>query len=119
MTKIRAQRTNTILYCRRWQPTVAFYRDVLGLEVHQATDWLVEFRLTADSFVSIADERRATIRSNSGAGLTLAWQVADMTAVHDELMAKAIEVGPIQVRWGARVCYLHDPEGHRIELWSY
>lgn len=118
MSAIRVQRINTILYCRRWRPTVAFYRDVLGLEVHQATDWIVEFKLTADSFVSIADERRATIRSDGGAGLTLTWQVADVVSLHDALMAKEVNVGPVKVRWGARVFYFHDPEGHRIELWS-
>ena len=35
--------SNTILYCRKWKETVAFYRDVLKLDVHFSNDWFVEF----------------------------------------------------------------------------
>jgi catechol 2,3-dioxygenase-like lactoylglutathione lyase family enzyme len=115
---IRTQRANTILYCRRWPETVSFYRNGLALPVVHATDFLVEFQLTPDSFVSVADAGRATIDSAGGIGLTLAWQVEDVAAVHRGLEAKGITVGPLQVRWGARVFYFHDPEGHRIEIWS-
>lgn len=115
---IAVQRTNTILYCRNWPATVSFYRDVLGLLVHHATDWIVEFQVTGDSFVSIADAARTTIDSAAGAGLTLAWQVPDAAAAHRHLKERSIAIGPIETRWGAIVFYFHDPEGHRIELWS-
>lgn len=112
------QRTNTILYCRKWRKTVSFYGDILGLPVHHATDWLIEFQVTDHSFVSIADAARATIESAAGAGLTLAWQVTDVAALHGILRRRGVDIGPIQIRWGARVAYFHDPEGHRIEVWS-
>ena len=54
-------RANTILYCRRWEATVAFYRDPLRLPVTHHTDWFVEFHLAAASYLSIADASRATI----------------------------------------------------------
>ncbi|MCA9950615.1 MAG: VOC family protein [Anaerolineales bacterium] len=31
-------------------------------------------------------------------------------------MAQAIETTPIRDKWGARVFYCFDPEGHRIEF---
>ena len=38
------KRTNTILYCRNWETTVKFYRDVLKLRVNHEAEWLVEFK---------------------------------------------------------------------------
>ena len=34
------------------------------------------------------------------------------------LEASGVAVTEIKSRWGANVFYCHDPEGHRIELWS-
>ncbi len=112
------RRTNTILYCRRWAATVQFYRDVLGLAAHPLCDWFVEFRLTADSCLSIADAARATIAPVAGGGVTLSWQVADVVDFRRHLVDKGVTTGPITNRWGARCFFFHDPEGHRLEAWS-
>jgi catechol 2,3-dioxygenase-like lactoylglutathione lyase family enzyme len=112
------RRTNTIVYCERWEPTVAFYRDALELAVTFGNDWFVEFQMTPESFLSVADHRRATIAAGGGAGLTLSWQVDDVAAVRRLLLERDVEVGPIGSRWGAATVDLHDPEGNRIELWS-
>jgi len=48
-------RTNTILCCRYWETTVGFYRDVLELLIHYQTEWLVEFHLAGQSYLSIAN----------------------------------------------------------------
>jgi lactoylglutathione lyase len=111
--------TNMILYCREWDKTVQFYRDGLHLPVTFSTDWFVEFRLSADSRVSIADERRSSIGSCGGNGITLAIEVETIDAIHEE--AETTGLGPTGIRthpWGARVFYLFDPEGHRIEIWQ-
>ena len=70
------QGSNTILYCRNWQETVSFYQDSLALTVTFATDWFVEFQLAGAAHLSIADERRATVKSSRGAGVTLTFKVA-------------------------------------------
>ena len=44
--------------------------------------------------------------------------LTDLAAVRGELEAAGVAVTPIKQRWGAWVCYCHDPEGHRIELWE-
>jgi len=118
MTVLQIRRTNTILYCRRWQETVRFYREGLGLPISHATDWLVEFKLTDDSFISLADESRATIPGARGAGLTLSWQVDDVDRSHGHMAALGAAPDAIRTKWNARVFYFRDPEGHRIELWS-
>ena len=110
---------NTILYCRRWRETVDFYRQVLGLEIRFENDWFVEFHLTDGAHLSIADETRASIASVAGQGVTLALRVDDVDAAWHWLRARGAGPGPVHHHgWGARVCYFHDPEGHRLELWS-
>lgn len=109
---------NTILYCVKWAETVTFYRETLGLPVHFANDWFVEFELNAGSFLSVADAARATIPAVDGQGITLAWQVADAAAAHDSLSAAGTAVTPLQSKWGGLLFYCHDPEGHRLEFWE-
>jgi catechol 2,3-dioxygenase-like lactoylglutathione lyase family enzyme len=78
----------------------------------------VEFRLAENQFVSIADAAGSTIAPADGNGITLSWQVGDLAAAHRELKRQGITISPILPKWSAYVCYFHDPEGHRIELWS-
>ena len=115
---LQIEQANTILYCEKWQETVAFYRDTLRLPIVVSNDWFVEFKLTDNSFVSIANVRRATIAPAHGAGITLTWRVADVQRSRDFLTTLGVQVTPIKQRWGASVAYLTDPEGNRIELWQ-
>jgi predicted enzyme related to lactoylglutathione lyase len=111
--------TNMILYCKEWGKTVRFYRDQLHLIVSFSTDWFVEFALTTSSRLSVADEKRSSIKSCEGKGVTLALEVEDIDGVW-EYMEK-IGVKPTVIRkhpWDARVFHLYDPEGHRIEIWQ-
>ncbi len=66
---------NTILYCRKWQETVDFYKDCLGLPITHNEGWFIEFKLTETAHISIADESQASIKSCGGAGVTLTLQV--------------------------------------------
>jgi len=110
---------NTILYCDRWDRTVLFYRDVLGLPVKTTTDWLVEFSVTPCACLSVANAERASIRSAAGAGVTLTFEVADLWAARRALVNQNIAVDPIrECRMGGQAFFLRDPEGNRIELWS-
>ncbi len=109
---------NTVLYCEKWTETAAFYRDVLQLTPLLHNDWFVEFALTDTARISIANAARTTIDSVAGQGFTLTLQVADVESIRQQLLTADIDVGPISQRFDADVCYLHDPEGHRIELWT-
>jgi catechol 2,3-dioxygenase-like lactoylglutathione lyase family enzyme len=117
--QIRLQTTNIILYCKNWAQTVYFYRDLLALPVLFENDWFVEFGLNAASRLSIADENRSSIKSNNGAGITLALEVENIESLWEQ-MGNA-KLNPTAIRkhpWNARVFYLFDPEGHRIEVWQ-
>lgn len=111
--------TNTILYCRKFEKTVRFYKDALGLPVLWVVDWFVEFALTTESRLSIADDQRATVRTANGAGVTLSLEVTDIEAVWEELDRMGLAPSPIREHpWQARVFNVFDPEGHRIEMWQ-
>ncbi|MCB0190688.1 MAG: VOC family protein [Anaerolineae bacterium] len=111
--------TNTILYCKKWRETVHFYEHQLGLSITFAADWFVEFRLTEAAHLSVADERRATIKSSGGAGLTLTLRVNDADEAWSKLHNQGLALEPVRDHaWGARVFYFFDPEGNRLEIWS-
>ncbi len=110
---------NTILYCKKWQETVDFYKYLLGLSITHDSDWFIEFKLTETAHISVADEQRASIKSSGGAGITLALQVESATRTWEYLRNNGLEIGPVREHpWGARVFYFFDPEGHRIEVWE-
>jgi|MTBAKSStandDraft_1061840.scaffolds.fasta_scaffold73166_2 catechol 2,3-dioxygenase-like lactoylglutathione lyase family enzyme len=112
--------TNTILYCKEWEKTVEFYRNQLKLPVLFATDWFVEFGLNEMSRLSIADEKRSFIKGCDGKGITLALEVIDIEAVRTNM--EEVGLKPTQLKkhpWDARVFYIFDPEGHRIEIWQF
>lgn len=110
--------TNTILYCRRWRETIAFYRDELGLGVIADHGWFVELAVTDGTSLSIADATRATIDGVDGQGITLSWRVTDLAATRTRLVQNGLAPTEVRRLGDAVACYLTDPEGHRIEIWT-
>ncbi len=86
---------NTILYCKKWQDTVDFYKNQLGLSITHDSDWFIEFKLTDTAHISVADERRASIKSSGGAGITLALQVESATRTWEYLRNNGLDIDPI------------------------
>lgn len=94
------------------------YRDILELEVLFSNEWFVEFAISDTARLSVADERRASIKSNHGKGITLTFEVKDLEETFDEIEEKGLNPSPIKKHsWNASVFYIYDPEGHRIEFW--
>ena len=110
---------NTILYCRKWVETVDFYKTRLKLQVTASLEWFVEFKLNETSRLSIANAARTSIDTSEGRGITITLEVDDIETTHSCL--KEAGVNPTAImdhRWGARVIYVYDPEGNRLEFWS-
>lgn len=119
MTDFKILSANTILYCRKWKETVAFYRDDLSLKISFMTDWFVEFQLSETARLSVADQTRSSVKASPSSGLTMALEVDDIESAWETLGKKGLN--PTQIKdhpWDARVCYIWDPEGRRIELWQ-
>ena len=119
MMENRLITTNTILYCKEWEKTVGFYRDRLGLPVIFSTDFFVEFRLNSMSRLSIANEKRSSIKGCGGKGITITLEVDDIEAVREYVEKVGMKPTELKMHpWNARVFYIFDPEGHRIEIWQ-
>ncbi len=97
---------------------VVFYRERLRWPVEFENEWFVEFAVSRETFVSVADARRSTIAPGRGAGITLSFQVGDVQAVRSELLRAGIDVGEIGARWGADIVDVRDPSGNRLEFWA-
>ena len=110
---------NTIIYCAKWKETVAFYKAQLQLKVTTSLEWFVEFELTETARLSIADAARTSMGSCEGQGITITMEVEDIESTH--VFIEEAGLHPPEIRdhgWGARVFYIHDPEGNRLEFWS-
>ncbi|HJO92288.1 MAG TPA: VOC family protein [Victivallales bacterium] len=111
--------SNFILYCKNWQKAVDFYSKKIGLEINFKNDWFVEFILNDSSRLSVADESRASVKSNFGNGTTLSFKIDDLNTQREFLINRGVETPEIKVHsWGATVLYIYDPEGNRIEFWE-
>ncbi|MBU1169172.1 MAG: VOC family protein [Proteobacteria bacterium] len=109
---------NTILYCKKWEETLVFYRDRLCLEISLSKAWFVEFILNKDARLSIANENKTTIPSAGGQGITLSFEVPSIEDSHSHMQKSGLAPSPIRNHpWHARVFYLYDPEGNRLEFW--
>ena len=116
---MKIKTTNTILYCRKWEETVIFYKTQLRLQVTTSREWFVEFKLNEASRLSIADEARTSIDSSGGEGITITLEVDDIEMIHLYLNEVGLNPTPIKDHaWGARVIHIYDPEGNRLEFWS-
>jgi len=98
---------------------VHFLRDLLQLPVNFANDWFVEFYLTQNAGLSLADENRATVKSASGKGITITLEVEAIEPVDKKMLDSGLQ--PTDIRrhpWNVWVFHLLDPEGNRLEVWQ-
>ncbi len=111
--------SNIILYYSNWEETVRFYRDILCLPVNFSNDWFCEFKLSPSSRLSIADEKRASRKNCKGKGILITLEVDNIDVAYEYALNAGISPTKIKNHpWGARLFYLEDPEGYRIEIWQ-
>jgi catechol 2,3-dioxygenase-like lactoylglutathione lyase family enzyme len=115
---MQIEKANTILYCTHWEETVHFYRAVLALDILFSNDWFVEFKLNNEARLSIADERRASIKSNKGKGITISLRIDSLQKLFQYMKECNYKPSSIKKIWGKDQFFVFDPEGNRIEFWS-
>ena len=116
---VRFRRCNTLLYVQRYADCVAFYRDGVGLPVAFSNAWFVEFEVNAGACLSVVEKARTRMGGTPFAVQTLTFEVDDLDAARDGLLARGLQPGIARAHgFGARVSYLRDPEGNRLEFWE-
>ena len=108
--------------------SVAWYRDVLGLEALRLEEWrdgkvlFPSLRVDEGTIIDvIAGERDPSVQGNVDHFCLVVDPTADLEAVRDGGTFDVIE-GPV-TRWGARgdatSLYVRDPDGNVVELRAY
>ena len=112
-----------ILFVADLERSVAFYRDVVGLEFRLAGDGYVEFATQGARF-GLYDRNRLGELTGQGAELPRApggevvFLVEDVDAEVERLRAAGATIlkGPVDRPWGHRTLHLEDPDGFVVEL---
>ena len=110
-----------IVYVSDLAASVAFYRDVVGLE-HRFTDAGYAEFATGPTRFALYERRRAEWLIGRGvvpgAGAEVVLVVADVDAVAAGLRQRGVPLlaGPADRPWGHRTLHVADPDGFIVEL---
>ncbi|MGH8504628.1 MAG: VOC family protein [Stenotrophobium sp.] len=105
-----------ILFVEKYEECVAFYRDVVSLEVAYAKDSLTSFRFGSAYLMIEQGGRGASQEKGRHQNPTvLRFNVTDLEAAAAELRGKGVPVESQSFDWG-RIGVFTDPDGNRCEL---
>lgn len=114
MYPVSIESFHAVLFCRKWDACVSFYRDVLGFETVDARQGFIEVQVTPESRIGLI--RHAEEKRNDSFLLT--FRVVDLDGIHAFLSERCSSVSEIKRHsWGADLFELRDPEGRRLEFW--
>ena len=115
MNPISVECFHTVLYCRKWDECVSFYRNILGFPVVDTKPGFVEVQVAPGSRIGLL---RSSRNDNPGCFI-LSFRVGDVDKMHDLLSMRSKEVTAIKLHpWGARLFELRDPEERLLEFWT-
>ena len=119
MNPLPVESFHTVLFCRKWDACVSFYRDVLGFEEIDAKTGFVEVQVTPGSRIGLLRHNKNADAQNHDTFVILSFRVGNIEKIHEILSARCQGVAEIkQHPWGARLFELRDPEGRRLEFWT-
>jgi catechol 2,3-dioxygenase-like lactoylglutathione lyase family enzyme len=100
------------------QAAVAFYRDLLGLDVLMDMGWIVTLGNGEKPRVQMS------IASEGGSGTplpALSIEVDDLDEALQRMREAgiAIEYGPVEEPWGVRRFFVHDPVGTLVNILTH
>jgi predicted enzyme related to lactoylglutathione lyase len=106
----------TVHYVDDWEPSVAFYRDVLGLKPLYVEKGWAEFQAPGGGRVAL-HARETHEHGTSGTHVSL--QVRDIEATVKGLVAKGARVvGPVRREPFGTLAAISDPSGNVIGLYE-
>lgn len=104
--------------------SLAFYKDLLGLEVKKIEGKFAIFNLEG-TLLEIVEKGEAVAmfpreHMGQGGGVILSFQAEDVQKTCEELKVKGVEIfeGPKATAWGESVAYFKDPDGNILEISS-
>lgn len=109
----------TFQYYRDLPAAMAFYEDVLGLDLAIDQGWSKIYRIEGQAHIGLVDETRGMQCWAEQKTVQLCLRVGDVDAWHTWVTSQGV-AGLIQVRsnaeLGIRAFVMNDPEGYQIEV---
>lgn len=105
-----------------FEKSLAFYKNILELEVNSVNDKFADFKLNGTSLAIFQkDEATQMLPSKymkNGGGSIIAFQVKNMDKSCTDFKLKGVEIieGPKATPWGQKVAYFLDPDLNIIEI---
>ena len=119
MNPLSVESFHTVLFCRKWDACVSFYRDALGFEVVDTKPGFVEFQIAPGSHISLLRQTGNDKSDDPDSSFILSFRVEDVEEIHKTLSARCTGLTAVkQHPWGARLFELRDPEERRLEFWA-
>jgi lactoylglutathione lyase len=101
--------------------SVAFYRDVIGLEVRIEGDGYVEFELENTKFSLFERSKLPELIGREGGNPPcgeIGFLIEDVDAEAERLRGLGVEIltGPVDRPWRERTLHIADPDGNIVEF---
>jgi len=110
---------HTILYCRKWEECISFYRDILGFPVVFDNNILAEVEPAPNVRIGLMNVSRTKKNVTAPETIVLSFRLTNIEKAYGLLREKCkVAVERKGHHWGAQVVELRDPEGRLIEFWS-
>lgn len=110
------------LYYRDLPRALAFYQDVLGLQLEVDQGWCKILRMTPTASVGLVDETRGSLKTAEDKPVMLTLVVEDVDAWYTKVKeAGADVIRPPQLMEEISVYgfFLRDPEGYTLEIQKF
>ena len=119
MKSLSVDSFHTVLFSRKWDACVSFYRDILGFAVVDEKSGFVEFEVASDSRIGLIQSERCSDPVRNEYSFILSFRVENVEEIHKILSMKCSRVSAVKRHsWGARLFEVKDPEGRRLEFWT-
>lgn len=105
-----------------FETSLAFYRDILGLNVRDQEPGFANFELEGTELAIFQKDAGTAMFPKSfmkpSGGVVIAFKVSDVAKTCEELGKKGVAIfeGPKVTPWGQTVAYFHDPDGNIWEI---
>jgi catechol 2,3-dioxygenase-like lactoylglutathione lyase family enzyme len=112
--RLESAPTRVVLFVKRWQDSLSFYADTLGLPpAYPPRRGWAEFRV-AGTALCLQEGRVSDITTEEIA--KVGWQVEDLDAARQALVDRGVAVQEPAPFGGRRICHFYDPDDNALFL---